>query len=284
MNKYKMFNMLPDILYLKLKYFYFFHRRLDLKNPRTFNEKINWLKLYDRKDIYSTMVDKYEVKKYVAKIIGDSYIINTLGIFDSFNEINFDKLPNKFVIKCTHDSGGLVVCKDKENLNIDEARRKIEKSLKNNYYYHAREWPYKNVKPRILIEEYMEDSNCKELRDYKFFCFNGVPKLMFIAIDRSKHETKFNFYDMDFNLLPFRQHYPNDSREVLKPKCFNEMISLSKKLSVNIPFVRVDFYEVDGKVYFGELTFSHFSGMMPFDPEEWDLKIGNYLDINDVCK
>ena len=280
MNKNKIFNILPDKLYLELKYYYYFHKRLDLKNPKTFNEKINWLKLYDRKDIYTTMVDKYEVKKYVAKKIGDKYIIKTLGIFDNFNEIDFDKLPNKFVIKCTHDSGGLVVCKDKKNLNVVETRKKIERSLKNNYYYHAREWPYKNVKPRILVEEYMEDSIFKELRDYKFFCFNGIPKLMFIATDRSKHETKFNFYDMNFNLLPFKQHYPNDSREILKPKCFSEMIDLSKKLSTNIPFVRVDFYEVDGKVYFGELTFSHFSGMMPFEPEEWDMKIGNYLDIS----
>ena len=270
---------LPDKMYLKLRYFYNFHKKLDIKNPKTFNEKINWLKLYDRKEQYTKMVDKYEVKKYVSNIIGEEYVIPTLGIYDRFDDINFEKLPNQFVIKCTHDSGGLVICKDKNNFNKENARKKIEKSLKRNYYYHAREWPYKNVKPRIIVEKYMEDSKTEELRDYKFFCFNGVPKMMFIATDRGIHKTKFNFYDLDFNLLPFKQHYPNDIRKIDKPVNFEKMIELSKKLSVNIPLVRVDFYEVNGKIYFGELTFSHFSGMMPFEPEEWDEKLGKLIEL-----
>lgn len=270
---------LPDKLYLKLKYLYFFHKRLNLKEPKTFNEKINWLKLNDRKDDYTKMVDKYEVKEYVSNRIGSDYIIPTIGVYEKFEDIDFEKLPNRFVIKCTHDSGGLVICKDKNNLDLELAKKKIKRCLKRNYYYHAREWPYKNVKHRIIIEKYMEDRKTLDLRDYKFFCFNGEPKLMFIAIDREKNDTKFNFYDMEFNLQPFMQHYPNCNEKIEKPINFYKMIELSKKLSKGIPFLRVDFYEVDGQVYFGELTFSHFSGMMPFNPEEWDEKIGNMLKL-----
>ena len=167
-------NWIPDSIVLKCIYRSELNKKLNLNNPKTFNEKLQWLKLYDRKDIYTTMVDKYEAKKYVAGIIGEEYIIPTIGIYNSFDEIDFDKLPKRFVMKCTHDSGGIIICKDKSNFNKVLAKKKIEKSLKKNYYYGGREWPYKNVKPRIIIEEYMEDKKHHELRDYKIFCFNKI--------------------------------------------------------------------------------------------------------------
>ena len=224
------------------------------------------------------MVDKYEAKKYVANIIGEEYIIPTLGVYDKFEDINFATLPNQFVIKCTHDSGGLIICKDKTKLNIKEARKKINKSLKRNYFYTGREWPYKNVKPRIIAEQYMVDESGTELKDYKFFCFNGEPKLLFVAKDRP-YATKFNYYDMDFKKLPFKQHYKNFNDYIEKPKGFEKMIELSRKLSKDIPHVRVDFYDINGKVYFGELTFYHFSGFEKFEPEEWDRILGDMLKL-----
>ena len=277
---YPILKLVSDEKYLKMRYKNVFNKSLNLKNPKTFNEKLQWLKLYDRNPLYTKLVDKYEVKDYVANIIGKEHVIPTIGVYDSFDDINFEKLPKQFVIKCTHDSGGLVIVKDKNKLDIKKAKKKINKSLKKNYYYCGREWPYKNVKPRIIIEKYMEDNKTKELRDYKFFCFNGIPKFMFLATDRQKNQTKFNFYDMNFNLLPFTQGHPNDLRKISKPEKFDEMVALSKKLSVNIPHVRVDFYEINGKVYFGEMTFYHYSGFTKFDPEEWDEKFGNYIVIN----
>lgn len=274
----KLLKLLPDYIFLQIKYRYKFNKKLDLKKPQTFNEKLQWLKLYDRNPEYTKMVDKYEAKKYVANIIGEEYIIPTLGVYDKFEDINFATLPNQFVIKCTHDSGGLIICKDKTKLNIKEARKKISKSLKRNYFYTGREWPYKNVKPRIIAEQYMVDESGTELKDYKFFCFNGEPKLLFVAKDRP-YATKFNYYDMDFKKLPFKQHYKNFNDYIEKPKGFEKMIELSRKLSKDIPHVRVDFYDINGKVYFGELTFYHFSGFEKFEPEEWDRILGDMLKL-----
>ncbi len=256
---------------------------LDLKNPKTFNEKLQWLKLYDRRPEYSVMVDKYEAKKYAAEKIGEQYIVSTIGVWDKFDDIDFDALPDQFVIKCTHDSGGLVICRDKSTLDLEAAREKIEKSLATNYYFHGREWPYKNVKPRIIAEKYMKDEEGQEegLTDYKFFCFDGEPKAMFIATDRAKKdtETKFDFFDMEFNHLPFTNGHPNADRPIEKPKQFDLMIELAGKLSAGIPHVRVDFYESEGSIYFGELTFYHWGGMMPFEPEEWDHTFGDWIKI-----
>ena len=269
-----------DRKFIEKKFFLRMNKKLNLNNPQTFNEKLQWLKLYDRNPEYTKMVDKYEAKKYVANIIGEEYIIPTLGVYDKFEDINFATLPNQFVIKCTHDSGGLIICKDKTKLNIKEARKKINKSLKRNYFYTGREWPYKNVKPRIIIEKYMVDESKKELKDYKFFCFNGEPKLLFVAKDRP-FATKFNYYDMNFKKLPFKQHYENFNDYIEKPKGFEKMIELSKKLSKDIPHVRVDFYDINGKVYFGELTFYHFSGFEKFEPEEWDKILGDMLKLSE---
>ena len=277
----ELLNFISDEKYLKTAYKIKFGKKLDLDNPQTFNEKIQWIKLYDRKPIYTTMVDKYEVKKYVADIIGEEYIIPTIGVWDKFEDIDFDSLPEQFVLKCTHDSGGLVICKDKKKLNLKKAKKKIKTCLKHSFFWGCREWPYKDVKPRIIAEKYMEDTETAELRDYKFFCFNGEAKMIFIATDRQKQgeETKFDFFDMDFNHLPFTNGHPNAQVLPQKPKCFDEMRTLAEKLSKDIPHVRVDFYEVDGKVYFGEMTFFHWSGMVPFDPPEWDEKIGSWIDL-----
>lgn len=269
---------MDDEAYLKRKYKACMGKEIHLDSPQTFNEKLQWLKLHDRKPEYTTMVDKYAVKMYVADIIGEKYIIPTLGVWNHFDEIDFDKLPNQFVLKCTHDSGGIVICKDKNKLDLKSAKKKIEKSLKQNYYWSGREWPYKDVKPRIIAEEYMIDESGYELKDYKFFCFNGEPKMMFIATDRGL-DTKFDFYDMEFNHLPFTNGHPNANKQIKKPKNYSTMLALSAKLSFGIPHVRVDFYNINGKIYFGELTFFHWSGLVPFEPEEWDYKLGSWLKL-----
>lgn len=262
------FNKLSDKTYLKTMYKIKVHKHLDLDNPKTFNEKLQWLKLHVRDPKYTACVDKYEVKKIVADELGEELIIPTIGIWNSFDEIDFDSLPEQFVLKCTHDSGGLVICKNKSDLNIPQAKKKIEKSLKRNYYYMGREWPYKNVKPRILAEQYMVDESNYELKDYKFFVFNGEVKALFIATDRTAEtETCFDFYDKDFNHLPIRNGHPNAERKINKPDNFEKMIDLAEKLGKGFPHVRIDFYNIRGKVYFGEMTFFHNSGIVSFDPE-----------------
>ncbi|MBE5861847.1 MAG: glycosyl transferase [Lachnospiraceae bacterium] len=257
------------------------HQKLDLSNPITYSEKLQWLKLYNRDPLYTTLVDKYEVKKYVSDKIGSQYIIPTLGVWDRFEDIDFDKLPNQFVLKCTHDSGGLVICKDKESLNIDEAKRKITKSLRTNYYLLGREWPYKNVKPRIIAEEFKEDAKTAELRDYKFFCFDGVVKALFIATDRQDKttDTKFDFFDSNFNHLPFTNGHPNAKIIPEKPIHFDEMKELASILSEGMPHVRVDLYEINGEIYFGEMTFFHHGGMEPFVPAIWDKTFGDWIKL-----
>lgn len=274
---HRLLNWMPDKPYLQIFYYAEFGRFIDFKNPKTFNEKLNWLKLYYRRPDLITLVDKYEVKKYIADKIGEQYVIPTLGVWDKFEDINFNELPNQFVLKCTHDSGGLVVCKDKSKLDLKKAKEKIEKSLANNYYLWTREWSYKGVKPRIIAEKYMEDQETGELRDYKFFCFNGEPKLMFVATERGVKNTKFDFYDMQFNHMNIVQHYPNSVSAIKKPEHFEKMIELAKKLSEGFPHVRVDFYEANGQVYFGEMTFYHFGAIVPFETKEWDKKIGDWL-------
>lgn len=270
---------LPDRAYIQLYYFAQFKKFCNLRNPKTYNEKLNWLKLHDRNPDYPKLVDKYEAKKQVARIIGEEYIIPTLGVWDSFDEIDFDALPDQFVLKCTHDSEGVVVVRDKKKLDFPAAREKLTHALSQNFYYMGREWPYKNLKPRIIAEKYMEDHVDGELRDYKFFCFGGEPKAMFVASDRTDHGVFFDYFDLDFNHLDIRQKYPNAAKSIRKPDNFEKMTELSRKLTKGFPHVRADFYEVDGKLYFGELTFYHFSGFMPFQPEKWDGIFGDWLKL-----
>lgn len=271
----------PDKIYLKMVYWLKMGKSLNLKNPKTYSEKLQWLKLFDRKPEYTMMVDKYSVKDYVASIIGEEHIIPTLGVWTKVEDIEWDSLPNQFVIKCTHDSGTVVIVKDKMSLNIDETKKLLKKWMKRNYYLLWREWPYKGIKPRIIGEEYMVDESGTELKDYKFFCFDGEPKALFIATDRSNpnEETKFDFFDMDFNHLPFTNGHPNAKRVIMQPEGFEEMKQIAAKLSKGIPHVRVDLYNINGHIYFGELTFSHWSGLVKFEPEEWDYKIGEWLSL-----
>lgn len=269
-----------DALYLKLLYKNRMKKKLDLTNPKTYNEKLQWLKLYNRKPEYTVMVDKYAVKGYVEKIIGKEYIIPTLGVWEHFDDVDFDKLPDQFVLKCTHDSGGLVICKDKESLNKEKAKKQIEHCLKRRYFLNTREWPYKDVKPQIIAEKYMVDESGYELKDYKFFTFDGKVKAMFIATDRgSESETCFDFYDCNFEYLPFKNGHPNAKKKIIKPENFDKMIELAEKLGKDIPHARIDFYNINGKIYFGEITFFHWSGLKPFEPEEWDYKFGSWIQL-----
>lgn len=269
-----------DKFFLKLKYRDTINRKLNLEEPKTFNEKLQWLKIYNKNDSYTNMVDKYTVKEYVQNLIGEEYIIPTIGLYDTFNEINFDELPKQFVIKCTHDSGSTIVCKEKEKLNIESVRKKINKALKINYYTLAREWPYKNVKPRIIIEEYMQEDGKEDLTDYKFMCFNGKVKCSFTCLNRhSKEGLNVDFYDVDWNKMPFERHYKNSNTILEKPKNYEKMLELAEKLSKDIPFVRVDFYEIHGKIYFGELTFYPGAGFEEFNPEKYDEILGSWIEL-----
>ena len=251
---------------------------MNLENPRTFNEKLQWLKLHDKHEEYTPFVDKYEVKKIVANILGDQHVIPTIGVWDNVEDIDFDKLPSSFVLKTTHDSGGIVVCKDKSKLDISKAKSKLKKSLRHNFYWEHREYPYKDVKPRIIAEKYMVDESGSELKDYKFFCFDGQPKMLFVATDRP-YDTRFDFFDIEFNHLPFKQGHPLASKKIVKPEGFEDMVKIAARLSQGFRHVRIDLYNINGKIYFGEYTFFHFSGNVPFDPEEWDYRIGEMLKL-----
>jgi len=254
-------------------------KKLNLDNPKSFNEKIQWLKLHDRNPLYCTMVDKYEVKNYVAGIIGEEYIIPTLGVWDTFDEIDFDSLPQQFVLKCTHDSGGIVIVKDKATMNLASAREKIEKSLKNNYYYVGREWPYKDVKPRIIAEKYMSDSSESGIDDYKIFNFDGEPAFIEVDYDRFV-DHKRNLYSIDWEYINASIQFPNDAKhQISKPVVLEEMLDVARKLSNGFVHMRTDFYCIDDHVYFGEITLFHGSGFEKFTPEEFGVTMGEYLKL-----
>ena len=275
---------MPDDKFLRVKYKSVLHKKLNLDNPQTFNEKMQWLKLNDRNSKYTMMVDKYEVKKYVASIIGEEYIIPTLGVWDRFDEIDFDALPNQFVLKCTHDSGGLAICRDKNNFDKLSAKKKIEQSLKTNFYWVGREWPYKDVKPRIIAEQYLEDENdTLGLTDYKFFCFNNKVKMLYVSQGLEDHATAcISFYDLKGNEMPFyRRDFSPITGKMKLPDNFEDMLDKAQKLAMEVdsPFVRIDLYSVCGKTKFSEITFTPCSGFIPFEPEEWDRTVGSWLQL-----
>lgn len=270
---------MSDEEYLKKMYKQLTGKKLNLENPKTFNEKLQWLKLHNRKPEYSQMVDKYGAKQYVAEKMGEEYIIPTLGVWENFDDIDFDALPEQFVLKCTHDSGGLVICKDKSKLDIEAAKKKINRSMKRNFYLFGREWPYKNVKPRIIAEKFMSDLGNEEgLVEYKFFCFNGEVKIILVCKGGAHGNGRTNDYcDLQLNRYPFTSLYPNSEGEVTRPEELPELIAFAEKLSAGIPQVRIDTYLAGGKIYFGEMTFFHNSGFCTFNPEEWDAKIGEWI-------
>ena len=285
LSRRQLLNWVPDGLYLKLFYQFRTGKKLNLKNPQTFNEKLQWLKIYDRKPEYTTMVDKYLAKDYVASIIGKEHIIPTLGVWDKFDDINFDELPHQFVLKCTHDSGGLVIVTDKTKLDRNAAKNKIEKSLRRNFYWGTREWPYKNVKPRIIAEKYIENESAKEygtdvskkeLIDYKFYCFHGEPRFFYISKGLENHKTaSISFVTNEWKFAPFRRsdYKPFDVLPP-KPERLEQMLEMARQLSRNHIFLRVDLYEVNSQLYFSELTFTPSGGVMTFEPDDWYLKLG----------
>lgn len=271
-------SILPDVPYLKLVYRIKTGRKLNLKNPKGFNEKQNWLKLHDTHPEYTQLVDKYAVRSYISQRIGEQYLFPLLGKWDSFDSIDFSALPDRFVLKCNHDSGSVKIIKDKDKMDRSELKTFFDERLRMNSYYFGREYPYKDVKPCIIAEKYMEATNDQGINDYKFFCFNGKPEIMFVATDRAT-DVKFDFFDMDFTHLDIYNIHPNAGCVIEKPKAFEEMKEIASELSKGMKFVRIDLYEIDGRVYFGEFTFFHGGGFYLFSPEEWERKLGDYIDI-----
>ncbi len=284
LNKLCIGNFLSDRLYLKIKYRLLMGYPLNLKNPQTFNEKLQWLKLYNRNPKYTTLVDKYAVREYIAKTLGEEYLIPLLGVWDDADDIDFNKLPNRFVLKCNHNSGlGMCICTDKSKLDIEKVRNELKKGLKQDYYKTGREWPYKNVKRKIIAEKYMTDESGTELKDYKIMCFNGKFECAFVCSERfSEDGLKVTFFDENWSVLPFERHYKKSERPIPCPKNYKKMIEFAEKLAKNMPFVRIDFYETGGRLYFGEITFFPGGGYEEFSPEKWDYKLGKMIDLSGV--
>lgn len=269
-----------DKMYLKMLFPLKVGYKLNLDNPKSYNEKLQWLKLYYKNPLLPKLVDKYEYKEYVKKNVGEQFVIKTYGVWTSVEEIDFDNLPSQFVLKTTHDQGGVIVCKDKSNFDIVNAKKKLQKHLKRNLYYLFREWVYNNVEPRIIAEEYLEDKSGEGLKDYKFYCFDGEPKLMYITCGKQMGVNYIDFYDMDFNYTDIkRPKFKQFGNNHVKPKNWDLMIELAKKMSYGQPHVRIDFYNVNDKLYFGEFTLFQGGGLMPFYPEKWDYILGEYIEL-----
>lgn len=274
---------MPDDEYVKRYYKLKTGHELNLENPQRFSEKLTWLKLYDHNPEYTKMVDKYEVKKYVSDIIGEEYVLPILGVWDSVDEIDFSTLPDQFILKCTHNSGSFAVCKDKSLFDFETAKKELAECLKKNYYWGQREWPYKNVKPRIIAEPYLDSLGKPDSVEYKITCADG--KLCFGTICRGIAHVEFDkrtndHYDENFNIMPWYAFYkPSKNPVTTKPKHYDEIVELAKKLSEGIPSVRVDFYVHNDHVYFGEITFYTWGGNIVFTPDEWDYKLGNYIQL-----
>lgn len=274
-------NWMPDQLYLSAMWRAYFHKKLDWENPKSFNEKVQWLKVKDRNPLYPTLVDKYAVRAWIADKIGEEYLIPLIGgPWNSFDEIDFEALPERFVLKCTHDSGNVVICHDKHTFDFAAAKERIEKSLLRNYYWSGREWPYQYVQPRIIAEQYMESESSGELLDYKFLMFGGVHRCVFVCSNRfAGSKLNVTFFDPDWNRLPFERHYHADPQALPRPDCYAEMIRVAETLAKDLPLMRVDLYEINHKPYFGEMTLYPGSGMETFQPEEWDVRLGDWIEL-----
>ncbi len=270
--------LLPDSLFLRLMYFHIKGKVLHLKNPKSYNEKLQWMKLYYHNPLCCDLTDKYKARSIVKDRIGDKYLIPLLGVYNSFDEIDLKALPERFVVKCNHDSGGVAICRDRTKFDFEAAREKLEKSLKANFYYAGREWQYKYIKPKLICEQYIEDSP-GDIRDYKIFCFDGVPKIIHVNFDRATNMKK-NIYDIDWNLLDVQIKYKNDPDTIIeKPENLAEMLEVAAKLSRGFPHVRVDLYNIEGKIFFGEMTFTNMGGNGEFRPESFDYEMGGWLKL-----
>jgi hypothetical protein len=276
---YCMCKLIPEETHIKLKYRLDIGKSLNLKQPKTFNEKLQWLKLHDRKPEYIKFVDKFLVREYIKEKIGDEYLIPIYGVYNNVNEINWDLLPDKFVVKCTHGSGSNIICHDKKKLNIEETEKQITKWMKTNWYWFGREWPYKNSKPKIICEKYMVDESGTELKDYKIFCFNGEPKLIQVDFDRFNGHKK-NVYDSNWDYVPVAFNHPTyPDIKIEQPQKLDEMLKLAAILAKEKPFVRIDFYSINSEIYFGEITFYPASGYGKFQPESYDELLGSWIKL-----
>ena len=279
------YNLVPDKLYLKRFFRAHMHQKLDWNHLQTFNQKLQWLKLYDRRPEYRRMADKLEAKDYVAERIGREHIIPTIAVWDRIDQIDFDALPDQFVLKCTHDSGGVVICNDKAHFDVLSAKKKLEKSLKRKYFHYGREWPYKGLKPRIMAEQYMCDGayDKDNLTDYKIFCFDGEPQFVMTVRDRSKGkgQSLHRWYNMDWELQDLDLDYRNEIKEPEpRPQQLDQMLQFARELSAGLKHLRVDLYVINGHIYFGELTFYHMSGCERFEPASWDHRLGGYIQLD----
>lgn len=272
--------LLPDKQFLQIRYKYLIGKKLNIEYPTSFNEKMQYLKIHNRNPIYSTMVDKCAAKDYVAKIVGDKYVIPTYAVWEKIDDIDINGLPDQFVIKCTHDSGGLYICRNKEKFDFEQCKKNIAKSMKRNYFWVGREWPYKNVKPRIIVEKYMQDGSCRSLTVYKVFNFNGEPKLIQVILNDKSNDETVDYYDVEWNKLDLKQNYDNSTIVLNRPEKLQEMLTLARKLSVRQSFLRTDFYIVNGEVFFSEFTFFSDSGFASFAPEYWDKNLGELIDLS----
>ena len=269
---------IPNKPYLELVFWIKTGKHINLNNPKTFCDKLNWLKLNDLHPEYTDLVDKIKVRDYVNSIMGREMFFPVYGYWEHYEEIDFDSLPDTFVLKCNHDSGSVKIVKDKNDIDHEEFKKFFEGRLKSNPYYLGREYPYKNVKPMIMAEKFMTPEGEEDINDYKFFCFNGKPEIMFVATERST-DCKFDFFDMDFNHLDIENIHPMSGKDIPKPETFDEMKEIASKLSQGMKFVRIDLYSIQGKVYFGEFTFFHGGGFWPFTPEGWEYKLGDLIEL-----
>lgn len=281
LSYYGLLNFVPDKLYLYIMYYLKTGKILHLNPPILFNEKLQWLKLYDRNDEYTDYADKYNVRQRVKQLIGEEYLIPLYGRWNTFESIDFDSLPDEFVLKCNHDCGSVIICKDKRNFDYNKTKKIIKKALKKSTYYYGREWPYKNIKPCIIIEKYMKDENSQILHDYKFYCFNGKPEFLYVSKYEHTENEQLSFFNLNWEPTPFfrADHKALDSIPTM-PKNFDEMIEIAKKISSGFKFLRVDLYEINGRIYFGETTFFPTSGFAIFEPDDWNTKLGNMLKID----
>lgn len=279
MAKLGMTKHMSDKVYTEIEYYLNIGEPLNLSKPKLFNEKLQWLKLYDHNPRYTIMVDKYRVRNYIEEVLGKQYLIPLLGVWDNPDDINFGNLPNQFVLKCNHNSGtGMCICRNKKDLDLSKVKRELRKGLREDYYLLHREWPYKDVPRKIIAEKYMVDEGGDVLTDYKFFCFGGRPRVMYISNDGAD-SPRTDFFDMDFNHIPIKMKDPNAEKIPTKPQNFELMKELAGRISQGFPFLRTDFYEIDGKVYVGELTLYHNAGLSRIEPKEWNYKLGDYLEL-----
>ena len=278
----KIAGLFSDKLFLEMKYWAIMGKKLNLDTPQTFNEKLQWLKIHNRKDEYTMMVDKYAVREYIAEKLGEEYLIPLLGVWDDPEDIDFEALPDRFVLKCNHNSGtGMCICKDKSKLDFDAVRKELKKGINEDYFIISREWPYKNVKRRIIAEQYMEDKD-GQFVDYKFYCFGGNIHSVMACIDRASGYPRFYYFDREWNLQRINKHglEAPEGYTLPKPECMDEMFEIAAKLSENMPFVRIDLYQIEGKIYFGEITFFSSSGLSPDLPKKTDSLWGSMIDLD----